>query len=119
MSLTCVAPNLKHTKSQSERIVARSGLRLFHHKAVAIYERKHTRGGYADVSYVLSSSLRVQAVVVEPLDCGLPGFVILTSFHAFDSVVKRVGVSMATGKFELATLLTTPIEIPTVQLKLG
>ena len=60
----------------------------------------------------------MEAVCVQPFDGRLSGFVGLASLDAFEAVVEGVGVSAAAGELELATGLTLPVEIPSVQLDL-
>ena len=58
----------------------------------------------------------MKAVCIEPIDHRFPGFVKLTSFYAFESVVERVGISVTSGKFELVASLGFPIEVPSIEL---
>ena len=61
----------------------------------------------------------MQTIGVEPVDGVFAGFMKVTSFDAFLAVVERVGIAIASRELKFLACLRLPVEMPSVQLKIG
>ena len=77
-----------------------------------------TCGRNVDFAQILGASFGVKTVGSQPLGRRFARFVKATSFDAFEPIVERVGIAIASAKLKFLAFLFLPVEMPPVQLRI-